>query len=230
MTTLNSGPALSAEAVAAYLMAQPDFFVLHPELLVSLRLPHDSGEAVSLVARQIDLLRAKGDRLSAQMEHLLQIARENDGLNHRLHQLTLTLFDAQSLEDVLASLDWGLHQLFEAEFVGVRLLEPKGSSPVRTLFVEKDHPLHEWARAEIDSDQVRCGIPEESVASFLFGSDADQVGSHVMVRLHRAGLRGLLAIGSRDAQRFSADMGSVFLRQLAEILSARMAPLVLTDT
>lgn len=215
-----------AAQVAAYLSRHPDFFAAHLPLLESLRLPHDSGTAVSLVARQIDVLREKNERLVEQLDDLVQIARENDALYQRIHQLTLTLLDAKSLEDVLASLDWGLHQYFQADFVVVRLLHPELESPVLQLFTAQDHPSRPWAEERAEASQPLCGKPDPAHAAYLFGDVADQVGSYAVIRLNHAALRGLFAIGSRDPERFRADMGFVFLTQMSEILASRMASLL----
>ena len=56
--TQGSTPLPDAEAVAAYLRAHPEFFVDHDELIPELRIPHQPGTAVSLVERQVKLLRA----------------------------------------------------------------------------------------------------------------------------------------------------------------------------
>lgn len=215
-----------ADQVAAYLTKHPDFFKSHLSLLESLRLPHESGTAVSLVARQIDVLREKNERLLVQLDDLVQIARENDVRYQRVHQLTLTLLDAKSLEDVLASLDWGLHQYFQADFVVVRLLHPEIESPVLQLFTAKDHPSRLWAEERAEAAQPLCGQPDPAHAVYLFGDVADQVGSYAVIRLNHAGLRGIFAIGSRDPERFRTDMGYVFLTQMSEILASRMASLL----
>lgn len=215
-----------AADVAAYLSSHPDFFKTHLSLLESLRLPHESGTAVSLVARQIDVLREKNERLVEQLDDLVQIARENDALYQRIHQLTLTLLDAKSLEDVLASLDWGLHQYFQADFVVVRLLHPVVESPVLHLFTAQDHPSRSWAEERAESAQPLCGQPNPDHATYLFGDVADEVKSYAVVRLHHAALRGLFAIGSRDPERFRSDMGFVFLTQMSEVLASRIASLL----
>lgn len=222
------GPEDSSDAakVAAYLSGHPDFFSAHLSLLESLRLPHDSGTAVSLVARQIDVLREKNERLLEQLDGLVQIARENDTLYQRIHQLTLTLLDAKSLEDVLASLDWGLHQYFQADFVAVRLLQPMIESPVLQLFTPEDHPSRPWAEERAEAAHPLCGKPDPEHVRYLFGEVADDVGSYAVIRLHHAALRGLFAIGSKDPDRFRSDMGFVFLTQMSEILASRMAGLL----
>lgn len=221
--------ASDAAQIATYLLSHPDFFKDHLSLLETLRLPHESGTAVSLVARQIDVLREKNERLLEQLDELVQIARDNDALYQRIHQLTLTLLDAKSLEDVLASLDWGLHQYFQADFVVVRLLHPELESPVLQLFTPKDHPSRTWAEERAESAQPLCGKPDPAHAAYLFGDSAEEVGSYAVIRLHHAALRGLFAIGSRDPERFRSDMGFVFLTQMSEILASRMASLLSQD-
>jgi len=56
-TARQTPAALTDEAVAEWLRANPDFFRRNNELLSTLRLPHASGAAVSLIERQIEVLR-----------------------------------------------------------------------------------------------------------------------------------------------------------------------------
>jgi uncharacterized protein YigA (DUF484 family) len=161
-----------------------------------------------------------------QLDQLVEIARENDALYQRVHQLTLTLLDAKSLEDVLASLDWGLHQFFQADFVVVRILDPYLDSAVQNLFVASDAPEADWLRGIIERTKPLCGRPAPHEANLLFGKNAPEVASQAVLQLNHAGLRGVFAIGSRDSTRLRADMGVVFLTQMSEILAARLAALL----
>jgi len=217
---------LTSEQVADFLRAHPAFFKDHLSLLEGMTVPHPSGAAVSLVARQLDLLREKNQRLLRQLDDLVQIARDNDALYQRIHQLTMTLLEATSVEDVLASLDWGLHQYFQADFVVVRILDPWQDSAIANLFVKADSPNLAWCESIIEADKPRCGRPEAGHVGFLFGEDADVVHSQAVIALRHAGLRGVFAIGSRDAERFHSDMGSVFLRQMSEVLAAKLSALI----
>ena len=217
---------LTPEEVEAYLLAHPAFFQDHLSLLEGMTVPHPSGEAVSLVARQLDLLRERNHRLHKQLDELVQIARDNDALYQRIHQLTLTLLDAKSVEDVLASLDWGLHQYFQTDFVAIRILEPQRESAISNLFVVANSPEVAWCEGVIEGDKPLCGTPDAEHVVFLFGEDAKVVQSYAVIAMRHAGLRGIFAIGSRDAQRFHADMGSVFLRQMSEVLAAKLSALV----
>jgi len=49
--------ALDPGRVLQYLSQNPDFFNQHEEILTSLKIPHRAGSAVSLVEKQISVLR-----------------------------------------------------------------------------------------------------------------------------------------------------------------------------
>jgi uncharacterized protein YigA (DUF484 family) len=218
---------LAAEDVAEYLGTHPRFFEHHLDLLETLEVPHRSGAAVSLVARQIEVLRDKNRFLDIQLNDIVQIARENDILYQRIHQLTLTLLAARGLEDALAGLEWGLSEYFQIDFVAVRITEPVIVGPIANLHLPADSPQLALFGEVVDTGKARCGIPEPEQAAALFGELAGEVASLALVPLQYAGLRGLLAIGSRDADRFQTGMGALFLTQLGEILSARLAAMLL---
>ena len=51
---------LTAQDVATYLKANPEFFIEQEDLLADLSLPHESGKAISLLERQVTILRDRG--------------------------------------------------------------------------------------------------------------------------------------------------------------------------
>src|SRR5690606_4698338 len=71
---------LDADAVADYLTAHPDFFVGRETLLADITVPHESGKAISLMERQVTLLRERNADLSRRMQEFLGSAAENDNL------------------------------------------------------------------------------------------------------------------------------------------------------
>lgn len=113
---------LEAAAIAAYLEAHPDFFVQHEELLPALRIPHRRGDTVSLVERQMTILRDRNIELRHRLSHLMDVARDNDRLFDKTRRLILALMDAASLEDVVMSVEDSLRQDFQVPFVSLILL------------------------------------------------------------------------------------------------------------
>lgn len=217
---------ITAADVKKFLRRHPDFFQDHLDLLEDLRLPHPCGDAVSLIARQIELLREKNSRLQAQLNNIMQIARDNDALYQRLHQLSLTLLNAKDLTDALVALKWGLCQHFQTDFVSVHLADFEAPHSFADSWVNSGSGGSELLAAALDVGKPQCGGPDPEQTAFLFGAKASEVASYALVPLQHAGLRGLLAIGSRNPERFKPGMGSLFLTQLGEILSVRLAGLL----
>src|SRR5690554_1783272 len=110
---------LDDELVADYLRRNPDFFLQQDELLASLRIPHARGSTVSLVERQMEVLRKRGMDLRTRLSRLLEIARDNDRLFAQTRKLTLDMLQADSLESLVAVLHDGLRHEFRIPFVSL---------------------------------------------------------------------------------------------------------------
>ena len=87
---------LSEQAVYDYLAAHPDFFERNAKLLGLLELPHATGSAVSLVERQVSVLRQKDLKRKRELKDLIEVARANDVLSAKLHEFTKQLLSPPS--------------------------------------------------------------------------------------------------------------------------------------
>ena len=112
---------LDAEAVVAYLRAHPTFFAEHDELLIEQRIPHQRGDSVSLVERQLKLLRDRNIEMRHRLSQLMDVARDNDRLFDKTRRLILDLLDAGSLEEVVMAVEDSLRQEFQVPFVSLIL-------------------------------------------------------------------------------------------------------------
>lgn len=223
----NTSPAVSEAEIIAYLQAQPEFFTHHPGLLEQLYIPHASGDAVSLVEKQLNLLREKNRRLQHQMDELLDIAGDNDKLFQRLHQLTLAMLDTDEFETALASLSDTLHQCFDADFVAVRVFLERPNAPLSQVF--QTAPDANPFADTLTQQKPLFGKLNETQGQLLFGDDAEQVASSAVIPLLRNDWQGLLGIGSRDPHRFEPTMGGLVLTRMGEIVAARLSPLLPPD-
>ena len=116
------------QSVADYLLAHPDFFERHQTLLTTLRVPHRSGAAVSLVERQVATLRQSNLQLERKLRDLVDVARSNDQLAEKVHALATRLLAAGTraqavgvAEELLRSsfnADQSVLVLFETDAVG----------------------------------------------------------------------------------------------------------------
>ncbi|CAI8884338.1 hypothetical protein SAMN04489798_1191 [Pseudomonas arsenicoxydans] len=214
---------LEAAAIAAYLEAHPDFFVEHEELLPALRIPHQRGDTVSLVERQMKILRDRNIELRHRLSHLMDVARDNDRLFDKTRRLILALMDANSLEDVVISVEDSLRQDFQVPFVSLILL---GDNPM---------PVGRWvthAEAQtaigglLSEDKSVSGSLRDHELDFLFGEEQrKQIGSTAVVAISYQGIHGVLAIASRDPQHYKSSVGTLFLSYIAEVMG-RVLPRV----
>ncbi len=93
-------PVTTDLGVAEYLEAYPDFFERHPQLLQRIRLPdaRGGGTTVSLVERQVDVLRERNRQLEKRLAEFIENARANDALAAKIHRLTTRLVHARGLD------------------------------------------------------------------------------------------------------------------------------------
>ena len=134
--------AVTEQEVIQYLREHPDFFVTNSQLLSELKIPHKRGSAISLVERQIAVLREQKSQLNKQLQNLVQIARENDLLNQRMHRLILILLKADSLDYIIKNVQERLMEDFSVEAVAFRLfVTPSQNEQNYNQFIEKDNAI-----------------------------------------------------------------------------------------
>lgn len=214
---------LEPEQVASYLEQHPDFFVHHQDLLCELSLPHESGQAVSLVERQVSILRERNIDMRNRLGKLLDNARENDKLFDKTKRLVLALIEGQDLGDIVDALFYSFDKEFNIHFTSLHLFGnidklPSSQAQVISIAQAREHigPL-------LKNNRATCGTSNDKELKFLFGKHADAVGSVATVPLIHGSTFGLLAIGNRDPQYYRSSMGTLFLSYIAEVLN-RLLP------
>ncbi len=221
----NTQNILTADQVEHYLHDHPDFFHSHLTLLEKLSIPHPSGEAVSLISKQLEIFRSKHQELENQLTALIEIARENDTAFTRMHELTLAMLEARSINEIMVNLTQVLSECFLTDFVAVKIIQDPPDEN-QTLFVMPDDPGLKHFSREIGANEPKCGRLTLAQARFLFGDDAGEVKSSAIIPMVFTELEGLLAIGSRDENRFHHSMGHLFLTQMSEIVGTRFISLL----
>ena len=218
---------LSEEAVVAFLQENADFFERHSALLNALRLPHQSGAAVSLVERQVSMLRQKEVKLERQLKELIEVARANDLLIAKVHELSLQLLSARTLDATISAIEEAMRSGFDAEHAVLVLFgDPAGFDDVSAgrffrVLPRKDEQLRPFATF-LKGSGARCGQVRDAQLEFLFRDDADEVGSVAMVPLGKKAEIGFMAVGSNDANRFHPGMSIDFLTRVGELVAGAL--------
>jgi len=217
------GETFSEEAIAGYLRRHPDFFERHPALLLRLRLPHQtSGFTVSLVERQVAMLRQRNDELERQLKDLVAVAKANDSLVEKIHQLTIRLLGTHDPENRLEQLETSLREDFGAERAALVLFAGSSPNASRNGFVRRiaiDDPQLRPFSAFIQAGRPRCGPLRDRQKAVLFERDADTVASAAMLPLGPEASLGFLVIGSRDPAHFHPGKRMDFLERIGELIS-----------
>jgi len=212
-----AAPILEERQVADYLRTHPDFFTRHTHLLPDLTLPHpEKGGAVSLIERQVELLREQKQDLKQRLQQLTETAHANEQLLSRIERLILQLIAANDLPELFRRLRESLCADFHADQVEVRLI---GAGP--EAVAADDPSLAPFARL-LEQRRPVCGHLAPEQRRFLFGDGADEVASAAVLPLcepERRGCVGLVGIGSSDPKRFHPEMGTAFLSHLGAVLA-----------
>lgn len=206
---------LADDAVVAYLEADPDFFVRHPDLTAGLRLPHGPSGTTSLIERQVAVLRSQLDTERHRLTSFIERAREFETLSGRLHALVLQLITAHDLGGIEAVLRGALREEFETEAVALKLF-PTGTD------ANVSDPLLGSFLGFVDREHALCGPLDTEKASALFGNEGGEIHSAALIPIRDGYRSGVLAIGSADPERFGADMGTDHLDRLGEVVSRRL--------
>ncbi len=214
---------LSDAEIAAWLLDHPEFFVGHPWLLEHLSLPHDCGDAVSLIEYQVARLRQTNQTLCRQIEQLVHVARFNDALLGHMHALTLALLQTDDVTETIATVETALRERFGIEWVALRVLTARQAACQADVFADRGEA------AAFDALQrhreVYVGPPDERERTLLF-PDQTAIRSWALVPLDQPLFQGLIALGSRDLNRFHPDLGRVFLTRLGELVGTRLNALL----
>jgi uncharacterized protein len=211
---------LSDEQVRDYLIENGDFLQRHPDLLDHLHISHASGSAISLVEKQVSVLRERNIDMRHRLNTLTANARDNDRLYEQTRTLVLALLEASDLDSLHQAFMDSMARDFKVEHASMILFGEKdsaGKCRIETV---------EAAKIEIGAllkgNKPVCGVLRKEELSYLF-PDASDIGSAALMPLCSSGELGLIAVGSSDAEKYSSNMGTLFLTHIAEVI-VRLLP------
>ena len=207
------------EAIKQYLTDNPNFFDEHPDLLESIQLPHESGKAVSLIERQVSVLRERNLEMRQRLNNMLDAARTNDKLFEKTKRLVLNLLDARDLPELVDTLYESLGTDYQLEYFSLVLLTDNKQLPPNQAKAVGMDEAEDQIGTLIRSNRAICGVLRADELSFLFGDKADGVGSVAAMPLHRGHNYGILAVGNSDPNYYRSSMGTLFLSYIAEVLN-----------
>jgi uncharacterized protein YigA (DUF484 family) len=136
-----------------------------------------------------------------------------------VHRLALALLASRDFAGCVQTLYFHLREDFAVPHVALRIWGRM--LPAGTI---EGEPVAEELRAQVDAMAgPQCAAATGSGFAAWFPAALEHVRSLALVPLGQTRAFGLLALGSEDPQRFYPEMGTLFLRRIADLAAAAIA-------
>ena len=153
---------MNPDDVETFLRAHPDFLQDRPALLAALNLPHGGQGAVSLVERQVAVLRERSIASRQKLAELSDIGKENERLLKATRDTILALLSAETKADVATIWQQQVLNGFGAELGTLVWFDPD----------EQDDPRQSVAKKLLAGGETISGVLRPEEMSVLFPSVA----------------------------------------------------------
>ena len=213
--------ALDDESVREYLKQHEDFFERHPDMLDYLHISHSSGSAVSLVEKQVSVLRERNIEMRKRVNNLTNHARTNDSLFAHTRKLVVALLEAKSRRELATAFNHAMKSDFEVEHTSFILFgDPTDRS--EGCRIESSDSANIEIGSMLKNGSATCGTLRKEELNYLFPA-SEGIGSAAVMPLVAQTELGVIAVGSSDASYYTSSMGTMFLNHIAEVL-VRLLP------
>lgn len=202
--------------VVQYLQDNPDFFIAKDDLLSGLRIPHESGQATSLIERQLSVYRERNVELRQRLTDLLENARRNDKLFSKTRRLVLALIDSKSWIDIEAALDDSLRQDFNVDHWSLLYFtEHQLEHPLHSINnIDKQREIHRLFKGH----RAFCGQLTDETMDLLLDEKQSSAESIAAAQIRTGQQIGVISVASDDPKFYRSSMDTLFLDYIADVL------------
>ncbi len=218
-----SDESITDAQVAGYLDKHPEFFNQHENLLMNLDLPHQQGKTISLVERQVALLRDRGIESRKKLDEFVQSAKKNNEIFDKCRRLILDLMDADDTDKFFKVLENSFQRDFGCQAYSLIIFSDTPHQINHFTTSVSEMAAREYIGALIRAKQPTLGVLRPMEQDFLFRHQSDKVKSAAVLSVRKNRQIALLAIGSEDPNYFQAGMGTIFISFIADTL-AKLIP------
>jgi len=217
------------DQVVGYLRRNPDFFARQDDLLAEISLPHDSGSAISLLERQVNILRARGTEARQKLNNLLENARNNDQLFDTTQNLVLALLRAADATEIAEIAQNQLSNHANVDACELIMVEQEGLDVAPTVRTQSSEHLKTEFEDIFRLKRTHCGSLDQKTIDQLFRDDVASIRSTALCPVISNGeVLAILALGNQREDTFSANLDTLFLdfigRVVGAVLGKYMAP------
>ena len=218
MTAKKENPA-EQELVRDYLTKNPDFFEQNSDIFEVINISHDSGKAISLVERQIGIMRERNSEMITQIDQMQAAAKENALLMEKTNRLVLNLVQANDLNSLGKALTVSLKSDFSTEFFSLTLINKDPAVTKNAVNFVSENEAKSIIGNILSAKKAICGKRKHEEISLLFGNQAEAIGSVLALPLRTTNTFGVLALGHSDPEFYTKEIGTVFIDYIGDLLS-----------
>jgi hypothetical protein len=206
--------------VASYLKQHPDFFINRDSLLAEITLPHESGHAISLLERQVKILRERSIESRHTLNQLLETAKYNDQLFNVTRALILALLMEDEVAQIASATEANLCTQPGIDACSVILFQADHLRNVEHTRLESAEFLQENFPTLLRDRRTLCKAVSKDTAAFLFPHRSSSIRSVALCPIGRERMLGVLAIGNKSQDYFNEDLDTLFLDFIGEVLES----------
>ena len=217
------------DQIVGYLRRNPDFFARHEDLLAEISLPHDSGSAISLLERQVNILRERGTEARQKLNNLLENARNNDQLFDTTRNLVIALLEAANATEIAEIAQRQLSNHATVDACELILVEQEGLDVASTVRTQSSEHLKTEFEDIFRLKRTHCGSLDQKTIDQLFQKETPSIRSTALCPVISNGeVLAILALGNQGKDTFSVNLDTLFLdfigRVVGAVLGKHMAP------
>ena len=212
---------ISEEQVAEYLQSHPEFFANQEDLLADLSLPHASGKAISLLERQVTILRDRGIEARQKLNNLLENARNNDQLFDTTRNLVLALLRADSVTEVADVTQDQLSNHANIDACEIIIVDHPDLHVAQSIRVESVAKLKADFSDVFRLKRTHCGQLSEEQIAYLFPAAKHTIRSTALCPvLNNSEVLAMLAFGNQTENFFNVNLDTLFLDFMGHVVGA----------
>ena len=155
----------------------------------------------------------------------MSVARDNERLAESRHSLALNLLAAHDLDEVVSTVLDVLSNELSADYAVIKLFSDDKQRIEQSsgLFVYASDDALTAFKTMLEQKNTVCGKAITEQKAFLFEDNADNIKSVAVIPLVSGANLGLIGLGANDVERFKPSMGTDFLSQIGDLISAALA-------
>ena len=220
---------IKAEEIIDYLHNHPEFFLQHPEIISTLQIPHQlPGNVSSLLEYQSNKLRKEIQGLNGSIELLEKGEVSNRDLVKQINDMVLSIFNEKDISRIYETLAEMLVNHYSANKVLLYIFcnSTKNRSKSGLRFHDYNSRLRFMFTELFHRNKPLCNSLQEEHLNALFGTEANNINSTILLPLMQSEWYGLLAIGSSEYNCYSLGFELDLVDYLARITTLKLDDLI----